>query len=192
MKTELDEILCARYPKIFCDRNGDMRDTAMCWGFACGDGWFNIIDMLCVNIQNHIDGTRSRRANVLRFNRALERSTKDNLAPLIRYFQGRAKSPREWDIKQAKETFEDIEPQCKAAPLACQQVVVLQIKEKYGTLRFYYHGGDKVVDGMVRMAESMSAVTCEECGNSGKMQHGGSWYRTLCDIHAKEMGYEVE
>jgi hypothetical protein len=185
MKTELDEILCARYPKIFCDRNGDMRDTAMCWGFACGDGWFNIIDMLCANIQNHIDGTRSRRASVLRFNRALERSTKDNLDPLIRYFQGKAESPRKWDIEQAKEMFEDIEPQCNTAPPACRQVVVSQVKEKFGTLRFYYHGGDKVVDGMVRMAESMSAVTCEECGNSGE-RRGGGWIITLCDTHAKE------
>jgi hypothetical protein len=162
-----------------------MRDTAMCWGFACGDGWFNIIDMLCANIQTHIDGTRSRRASVLRFNRALERSSKDNLAPLIRYFQGKAESPRKWDIEQAKEMFEDIEPQCNTAPPACQQVVVSQVKEKFGTLRFYYHGGDKVVDGMVRMAESMSAVTCEECGNSGE-RRGGGWIITLCDTHAKE------
>jgi hypothetical protein len=81
--------------------------------------------------------------------------------------------------------FEDIEPQCNTAPPACQQVVVSQVKEKFGTLRFYYHGGDKVVDGMVRMAESMSAVTCEECGNSGE-RRGGGWIITLCDTHAKE------
>jgi hypothetical protein len=27
----------------------------MCWGIACGDGWFNIIDSLCFNIKNHIE-----------------------------------------------------------------------------------------------------------------------------------------
>jgi hypothetical protein len=52
MRKELDEALCAKYPEIFRDRNGDMRTTAMCWGFECGDGWYNIIDGLCATIQN--------------------------------------------------------------------------------------------------------------------------------------------
>jgi len=52
MKRELDEALCAKYPEIFKDRHGDMRETAMCWGFDCGDGWYNIIDNLCATIKN--------------------------------------------------------------------------------------------------------------------------------------------
>jgi len=51
MKKELDEKLCAKYPKIFANRHGDMRTTAMCWGFACGDGWYWLIDRLCSNLQ---------------------------------------------------------------------------------------------------------------------------------------------
>ena len=58
MKKELDELLCKRYPKIFRDRNADMRTTAMCWGFECGSGWFHIIDNLCWHIQSHIDCNR--------------------------------------------------------------------------------------------------------------------------------------
>jgi hypothetical protein len=64
-----------------------------------------------------------------------------------------------------------------------KQVVVIQVKEKFGGLRFYYEGGDKVVDGMVRMAESWAAVTCEQCGKPGQMRTGG-WIKTLCDEHA--------
>jgi uncharacterized Zn finger protein (UPF0148 family) len=30
------------------------------------------------------------------------------------------------------------------------------------------------------MAVSMSAITCEECGNPGRSRDGG-WIRTLCD-----------
>jgi hypothetical protein len=67
----------------------------------------------------------------------------------------------------------------------CADVTVRQIKEKFGGLRFYYEGGDDVVDGMVRMAESWAARTCEECGNPGKSRHGG-WIRTLCDVHEEE------
>ena len=55
MKQELDEKLVEKYPKIFADRFGDMTETAMCWGFECNDGWYNIIDVLCGEIQRYID-----------------------------------------------------------------------------------------------------------------------------------------
>ena len=79
MKTELDEKLCKTYPKLFRDRHGDMKKTCMVWGFECGDGWYNIIDHLCWNIQSHIDHSRSQRATALRFNRALARSLQEDL-----------------------------------------------------------------------------------------------------------------
>jgi hypothetical protein len=65
------------------------------------------------------------------------------------------------------------------------QVVVEQIKEKFGGLRFYYQGGDEQVHGMVRMAEAWADVACEECGGIGQRRSGG-WIRTLCDIHEAE------
>jgi len=55
MKKELDEKLCEKYPKIFVNRHGDMKTTAMCWGFACGDGWYWLIDRLCSNLQWNTD-----------------------------------------------------------------------------------------------------------------------------------------
>ncbi len=61
-------------------------------------------------------------------------------------------------------------------------VVVDQVKEKFGGLRFYYTGGDDVVDGMVRMAESWAAQACEECGKPAHIRSEG-WIRTLCDEH---------
>lgn len=65
------------------------------------------------------------------------------------------------------------------------QVTVSQIKEKFGGLRFYYDGGDDRVYGMVRMAESWAAKTCETCGAPGKSREGG-WIKTLCDHHEEE------
>lgn len=136
MKRELDELLCERYPKIFKDRNAPMTETCMCWGFECGDGWFNIINQLCSNIQHHIDWKQEQKE---------------------KYGQGEG----------------------------CSQVVAKQVKEKFGTLRFYTSGGDDTIDGMIRMAESMSAVTCEECGAPGRTR-GRGWIYTACDAHAKE------
>ena len=190
MRKELDEALCKKYPKIFRDRNGNMRDTAMCWGFECRDGWYDILDKACSLIQGHIDYTRAQRARALRYNRALHHAVRGNVRPLQMHFTSlKCTEPSDYGIKEAAKVLEDIEPQCKRVPEACPQVVATQIKEKFGTLRFYYFGGDDYCRGVESMAESMSAVTCEVCGSSGKIRNG-KWIRTLCDEHAKESGYE--
>ena len=66
-----------------------------------------------------------------------------------------------------------------------EQVVVEQVKEKFGGLRFYYTGGDEQIYGMVRMAEAWADKSCEECGAPGKSR-GGGWIKTLCDRHELE------
>jgi hypothetical protein len=66
-----------------------------------------------------------------------------------------------------------------------QQVVVEQIKEKFGGLRFYCQGGDDEITGMIRMAESWAGRSCETCGSPGSSR-GGGWIRTLCDKHHAE------
>jgi hypothetical protein len=98
----------------------------------------------------------------------------------------------------------------------CPQVVVDQVKEKFGTLRFYYHlsttpaidaidkasheAAEKIfnefsryVDGAVAMAENMSAITCEIRGTPGALLHqNGSpygWMKTLCPEEAAIQGY---
>lgn len=43
MNAKLDALLCAEHPLLFASRNASIRDTAMCWGFDCGDGWYAII-----------------------------------------------------------------------------------------------------------------------------------------------------
>lgn len=67
----------------------------------------------------------------------------------------------------------------------CPQVVIEQIKEKFGSLRFYYQGGDEFVGGAVWLAESLSSGMCEECGAPGHRTSGG-WIKTLCDFHIAE------
>ena len=61
---------------------------------------------------------------------------------------------------------------------------IAQIKEKFGTLRFYLDTTpahrDATWDAFVREAESASARTCERCGAPGTLR-GGNWYMTRCD-----------
>jgi len=67
----------------------------------------------------------------------------------------------------------------------CPQVVVEQIKEKFGGLRFYYQGGDDYIHGLVAMAEEWAGVACETCGGIGE-RRGGGWIKNLCDVHYEE------
>ena len=143
MKQELDQLLCEKYPKMMVNRNKNMQETCMCWGFECGDGWFNILDQLMGNIQHHIDWKEKQRNWAIDFN-----------------------------SKAAKEEM-------RVVPESIPQVTLDQVKEKFGTLRFYYTGGDDIIDRMVRMAESMSGVTCEEC-SAPAQTHGPGWIRTIC------------
>ena len=191
MRKELEEALCKSYPKILRDRNRNMRNTGMCWGFECDDGWYNILNMACASIQGHINQTRTQRARALRYNRALRRAVRGDVRPLQMHFtyHENVAEPSEYGIKEAAKVLEDIEPQCQRVPEACPQVIATQIKEKFGTLRFYYWGGDDYCRGVESMAESMSAVTCEVCSSPGKLRHGG-WVQTLCDEHAIETRYE--
>ena len=54
MRVELQNELFEKYPKIFRQKDLPKQQTCMCWGIDTGDGWFNIIDMLCLQIQWHI------------------------------------------------------------------------------------------------------------------------------------------
>lgn len=182
MKDELDKQLCEKFPKLFKDRYAPMNSTCMCWGFDHGDGWYNIIRALCSNIQHHVDWKRKNRATALRYNRCLKRALSGDTAGLTWYYSRGEAGITPWTIKYVERDIQ--EASYREVPDAVHQVTVTQVKEKLGTLRFYYSGGDDEIYGMVRMAESMSAVTCEECGSPGKVRSGG-WLRCLCDAHTK-------
>ena len=124
MKVELQNELFEKYPKIFRQKDLSMQHTCMCWGITCGDGWYNIIDVLCSQIQNHLE------YNVAKNDGAIT-------------------------------------------------VEATQVKEKYGSLCFYYNGGDEFIRGLCWMAEGLSSRTCEECGSPGTQNDGG-WINTLC------------
>lgn len=68
---------------------------------------------------------------------------------------------------------------------------VVQIKEKFGGLRYYYHWVSEKkrsqyletdIERMVRDFEGLSIETCEVCGKPGKREqvNRGGWISTLC------------
>jgi hypothetical protein len=93
------------------------------------------------------------------------------------------------------------------------QIIANQVKQKFGTLRFYYYlVFDSIneeltksgkypelieinkryrdyVDGIVHFADIMSGVTCEVTGKRGRMHVRGGWFKVLNDDVVKEEIY---
>ena len=59
-------------------------------------------------------------------------------------------------------------------------VVAMQVKEKYGELRFYIGEGSDEIFELIDETTKRSRVTCEKCGKPGKIR-GEYWLKTLCD-----------
>ena len=175
MREELDKQLCEKYPLIFRDRNGDMRTTLMCWGFECGDGWYNIIDILCGKLTSEYRSAKGQYEYIKDKVNQPTYGFKDNGDPV-----GKIITQELIDERKAKMDEE-----------ALKVPVAVQIKEKFGGLRFYVHAATDKHYNYISFAESMSYRTCEECGAPGKTYTDG-WHKTLCDIHAEMHGREEE
>lgn len=65
------------------------------------------------------------------------------------------------------------------------QVTAAQIKEKFGTLRFYECAADARQREVISFAEYLSGSICDVCGAPGKARQGG-WIVTRCDEHANK------
>lgn len=62
-----------------------------------------------------------------------------------------------------------------------QGVAILQIKEKFGGLRFYVGGASDSTLQLIEAAEDESRKTCELCGKAGGQRVERGWVWTRCD-----------
>ena len=58
MKQELQQKLFKNYPELFIQKDESIKTSCMGWGICCGDGWFELIDLLCSHIQNRIENVK--------------------------------------------------------------------------------------------------------------------------------------
>lgn len=121
-----------------------------------GRGWLPIIDTLCGLISSDIESAKRK-----------VQYAKEH--PDAKFSQGKTLVDLEADVEKAREE------------LPC----ILQIKEKFGSLRFYVSGASDDVRNYITFAECMASRTCEVCGSPGKSRQGG-WIKTLCDTHHRE------
>jgi hypothetical protein len=125
MRKELEKRLVDRWPSWF-KVGGNIHETLMPFGFAHGDGWFDLVWRLC-----------------------------ERLEPVVGAAEENAKRPFQ----------------------------VLQVKEKFGGLRFYTNISDDAISALVEAAKVESFHTCDVCGKPGA-RRGQGWITTRCDEHA--------
>jgi len=186
MKAELQQKLLKKYPEFFQDElpiyTGDstkevlentiklLKQEEMVlpiqFGFECGDGWYGILDTLMGEIQNYIKN----------HNESQDRAFKwQFLWDLQRWFRLKSHKPNSIWTKIADWIYEKAP---KGKPHI--SIKVTQIKEKFGGLCFYYFGGDEEISGMVRLAESLSYITCEYCGTTENVGMTKGWICVIC------------
>lgn len=164
--------LIEKYPKLFHYEEDSYEPFAL-FGFECGDGWYDLISTACYCITSEYRSINDR----LKY-------LKESLSDTEKYLN----IVRGWyKDKTDKEIIEKLEEDYAACEKRAQEVELnlprfVQIKEKFGTLRMYYDGGDEVTAAVTSFAEMMSAYTCEVCGCKGEVTRVG-WHRTLCPTH---------
>lgn len=55
MTKEKQETLYVKYPKIFRQKDLSPMQSPMAEGITCSDGWFELLDLLCLDVQDHVD-----------------------------------------------------------------------------------------------------------------------------------------
>jgi hypothetical protein len=102
-----------------------------------------------------------------------------------------ADGPPTWGFEYGDGWTELIEALCariskilEREPATSMQVV--QVKEKFGTLRFYYRlycASDEMAElirAAVDRAGEASGQICERCGRTAKLSTNEGWWSTLC------------
>ena len=121
--------------------------------------------------------------------------TKEKEDYLFNTFPNLFPDGREADVKRSLMSFgfpgdgwyNIIKDLCEKITATGVKVEVVQVKEKFGTLRYYidFAEGTSQVDirrvfDLIGAIEDLSETTCEHCGAPGTLKTDG-WWRTLCD-----------
>lgn len=52
MNPKLQTKLFKKFPEFFRQKDLSMKETCMCWGIECGDGWYLILEEFCEFLQD--------------------------------------------------------------------------------------------------------------------------------------------
>lgn len=118
---------------------------------SCNDGWFNLIDELSAKLEYEIKMIIEHDS----FLCVCEHRCDDHM-----FGTG-------------------VCAECECRSFTTNHPAATQVKEKFGTLRFYMNYTTKEIDDLINDAEHRSCVICESCGSAGTLC-GREWVSVLC------------
>ena len=213
MTPELEQKLLKRFPQMYKGYYKSMQETCMCWGFSHDDGWFPIIWQLSLCIEDALNYSWWEKTK-FEYKYKASRKWSNVVEKVVnlyipKKYQEAARSswmdlPEE-DQKDQKKRERAVRHMNAGKKLVVKYrekffnqfgrvfghwypdtgFEVVQVKEKYGTLRFYTGGTtpsrevDDKIQEYVSFAEMLSECICETCGKPGSLRPMG-WYKTLC------------
>ena len=75
---------------------------------------------------------------------------------------------------------------CKCTGYYPDHPKAMQVKEKFGTMRFYMSACTEEMNAVADECENKSCTICEDCGKPGVLRDDLGWILTLCDTCYKE------
>lgn len=159
MSPDLQKKLVKRFPILYRGIYKSPSETCMCWGFTCGDGWYNIIWQLSLSIEEEL--------NYSWLTKILYKHI-DNII-------------NTWNsiIKTLPEDYWD--------RLSIDNLLtVAQVKQKFGTLRYYIESVPQnkrnQIYTYIDLAEFLTQYICEYCGDRGELDRSTGWVEVLCEV----------
>lgn len=66
-----------------------------------------------------------------------------------------------------------------------EEYIIMQVKEKFGSLRIYLHSSDFYINSLIAQTEKNAAEACTVCGKEVDTVFGV--YSSMCEKHIKEI-----
>lgn len=165
MDKELELKLVEKYPVIFRDYGGDMRETCMAWGMTCGNGWYKLIDNLCQDIMDLIGDNDIE---------VIAEQVKEKFGGLRFYYSINYKVTFFGSVSFKIRDF------FFRHRLGRVYWKIVHFRQKFWKSKI------EKIEEVISEAELNSTEICEKCGKPGK-RRGGGWVYTLCDECDKKL-----
>jgi len=160
MNEKLDKSLYEKYPILYQEINLPATQTCMCWGFSCDDGWYDIIDRLSAKLEEENNKiTKYKNGRIVKIFKFLY--------DMLEYLKINNILYRHWRIKLNRLAYPE-------------HIIAEQVKQKFGSLRFYINIWDDKLHKWINEAEEESINTCEACGSKDQVEMTKGWIRAQC------------
>jgi hypothetical protein len=159
MRSDAEVQLISSFPEIFSSD----------FFLECDSGWYPLIRGLCAQMVAPVRSLQYKVAYHAEMLAVTDRASWSS-----------------WQINHfTDQTLENLRLELEVALAETPRAE--QVKEKFGTLRFYVSGATPEQHAQIALTEHLSASICEQCGSwTGTLTYWLDWHKTLCPLHADQ------